>query len=53
VYTVRAIQEPVFSVAHADFEGGGNGHGYGDYVFGHLCATKPQHLRMAFVMFGI
>jgi hypothetical protein len=31
---IRAIQEPVFSVANADFEGGGDDHGYGDYIFG-------------------
>jgi hypothetical protein len=29
----RAIQEPVFSVADADFEGGDNDNGYGDYIF--------------------
>jgi hypothetical protein len=29
----RAIQEPVFSVANTDFEGGDNDNGYGDYIF--------------------
>jgi hypothetical protein len=29
----RAIQEPVFSVANADFEGGDNDDGHGDYIF--------------------
>jgi hypothetical protein len=29
----RAIQEPVFSVANTDFEGGGNDNGYGDQIF--------------------
>jgi hypothetical protein len=29
----RAIQEPVFSVANTDFEGGDNDSGYGDYIF--------------------
>jgi hypothetical protein len=32
----RAIQEPVFSVANTDFEGGDNDNGYGDYgLIGH------------------
>ena len=29
----RAIQEPVFSVANTDFEGGDNDDGCGDYIF--------------------
>ena len=29
---IRAIQEPVFSVAN--IEGGGNGHDYGNFIFG-------------------
>jgi hypothetical protein len=38
---IRAIQEPVFSVANTDFEGGDDDHGYGDYIFfGHLRATQ-------------
>jgi hypothetical protein len=32
-YSVRAIQETVFSVANADFEDGENYHGYGDCIF--------------------
>jgi hypothetical protein len=28
---IRAIQEPAFSVANTDFEGGENDNGYGDY----------------------
>jgi hypothetical protein len=38
---IRAIQEPVFPVANADFEGGGDDRGYGDYIFLVLCATQP------------
>jgi hypothetical protein len=30
---MRAIQEPVFSVANTDFEGGDNDNGYGDLIF--------------------
>jgi hypothetical protein len=37
----RAIQEPAFSVANTDFEGGDNDNGYGDYIFGNLRATQP------------
>jgi hypothetical protein len=29
----QAIQEPIFSVANADFEGGGDGRSCGDYIF--------------------
>ena len=45
VYTVRAIQEPVFSVAHTDFEGGGSDHGYrrtAIIFLDNLCATQPK-----------
>jgi hypothetical protein len=27
------IQEPIFSVSNAEFEGGDDGHGYGDCIF--------------------
>jgi hypothetical protein len=38
----QAIQEPIFSVANADCEGGDGDYGYGDCIFfGHLCVTQP------------
>ena len=39
---IRAIQEPVFSVANTDFEGGGDDHGYGDCMFLVIYA-QPSH----------
>ena len=39
---MRAIQEPVFSVANTDFEGGGDDHGYGDCMFLVIYA-QPSH----------
>jgi hypothetical protein len=39
---VRAIQEPVFSVANADFEGGDDDHGYGDCIF-LVIHAQPSH----------
>ena len=44
---IRAIQEPVFSVANtdfdlSDFEGGDGGHGYGDCIFLVIYA-QPNH----------
>jgi hypothetical protein len=39
---LRTIQEPVFSVDNTDFEGGGDGHGYGDYIFLVIYA-QPSH----------
>jgi hypothetical protein len=37
----RAIQEPVFSVANTDFEGGDNDNGYGDLMG--LRGAAPNH----------
>ena len=39
---MRAIQEPVFSVAHTDFEGGDNDHGHGNHIFLVIYA-QPSH----------
>jgi hypothetical protein len=39
----RAIQEPVFSVANTDFEGGDNDNGYGDYIF-LVKHGQPSHM---------
>jgi hypothetical protein len=45
---IRAIQEPVFSVANADFEGGGDDdHGYGDCIFGSFM-RNPAIRRLQF-----
>jgi hypothetical protein len=41
----RAIQEPVFSVANTDFEGGDNDNGYGDYIFLVIYA-QPSHAEI-------
>jgi hypothetical protein len=43
---IRAIQEPVFSVANADFEGGDDDHGYGDCIFLVIYA-QPSHVAAA------
>jgi hypothetical protein len=38
----QAIQEPVFSVAHTDFEGGSDGRGRGvRHFFGQIGPTQP------------
>jgi hypothetical protein len=42
VFGIGAIQEPVFSVANTGFEGGDNGHGYGDCIFLVIYA-QPSH----------
>jgi hypothetical protein len=39
---IRAIQEPVFSVANTDFEDGDDDHGYGDCIFLVIYA-QPSH----------
>ena len=39
---IRAIQEPVFSVANTDFEGGDDDHGYGDCIF-LVIHAQPSH----------
>jgi hypothetical protein len=36
------IQEPIFSVSNAEFEGGGDGHGYGDCTF-LVKQAQPSH----------
>jgi hypothetical protein len=43
---IRPIQEPVFSVANTDFEGGDDDHGYGDCIFLVIYA-QPSHKNMA------
>jgi hypothetical protein len=47
---IRAIQEPVFSVANTDFENGDDDHGYGDCIFLVIYA-QPSH-KPADVLFG-
>ena len=44
---MRAIQEPVFSVANTDFEGGGDDHGYGDCMFLVIYAQPSQSQKNA------
>jgi hypothetical protein len=39
---IRAIQEPIFSVANTDFEGDESDHGYGDCIFLVIYA-QPSH----------
>ena len=52
---IRAIQEPVFSVANTDFEDGDDDHGYGDCIFLVIYA-QPSHksldLLRALWLFG-
>ena len=43
---IRAIQEPVFSVANTDFEGGDDDHGYGDCIFLVIYA-QPSHIGIS------
>jgi hypothetical protein len=40
------IQEPIFSVADTDFEGGDNDNGYGDYIFLVIYA-QPSHISQS------
>jgi hypothetical protein len=42
---IRAIQEPVFSVANTDFEGGYDDHGNGDYFF-LVIHAQPSHVGL-------
>jgi hypothetical protein len=36
------IQEPIFSVSNTEFEGGDDGHGYGDHIF-LVKQAQPSH----------
>jgi hypothetical protein len=36
------IQEPIFSVSNTEFEGGDDGHGYGDHIF-LVKQSQPSH----------
>jgi hypothetical protein len=49
---IRPIQEPVFSVANTDFEGGDDGSGYGDCIFLVIYA-QPSHIIYQFYCIGI
>jgi hypothetical protein len=44
----RAIQEPVFSVANTDFEGGDHDNGHGDYIF-LVKRGQPSHSPFPFL----